>query len=308
MPELPEVEILARHLRPLIRGKTIRGVAVRRAKVLAPTSPRKFRRALLGAKFAGLSRRGKYLLFRLRPKAGDPPVTLLGHLGMTGRIYLARKKERLPRHAAVVLDLGRENFIYEDTRYFGRLTLDLSAVKKLGPEPLAGSFDQTAFGRSLKRSRQAIKVRLLDQTLVAGIGNIYASEALFRARISPRWPACRLTAVAGRAALAGDTENVGRGHCAGQHRAVEFWRETLGRIVLFWPGARRNGLLRGTIKGLRPRGKALSPLRRLDPAHPAGRAEHLLLPALPEGVTNRFDATFTGLLILCPLDSRVAQW
>jgi formamidopyrimidine-DNA glycosylase len=193
MPELPEVEVLARHLRPLIRGKTIRGVAVRRAKVLAPTSLRIFRRTLLGATFTGLSRRGKYLLFQLRAKTGGKPLTLLGHLGMTGRIYLARKSEALPRHAAVVLDLGKENFIYEDTRYFGRLTLDIAAVNKLGPEPLAGGFDPTAFGRSLKRSRQAIKVRLLDQTLVAGIGNIYASEALFHARLSPQRPACKLT-------------------------------------------------------------------------------------------------------------------
>jgi formamidopyrimidine-DNA glycosylase len=193
MPELPEVEILACHLRPLIRGKTVRGVDVRRAKVLRPTSLRQFRRALLGAKFAGLSRRGKYLLFQLRTRSGGQSLVLLGHLGMTGRMYLARKKEPLPRHAAVVLDLGREHFIYEDTRYFGRLTLDLSAVKKLGPEPLGGDFDKATFGQSLKRSRQAIKVRLLDQTLVAGIGNIYASEALFRARISPRCPARRLT-------------------------------------------------------------------------------------------------------------------
>jgi formamidopyrimidine-DNA glycosylase len=193
MPELPEVEVLARHLRPLIRGRTIRGVDVRRAKVLAPTSIRKFRRTLLGAKFTGLSRRGKYLLFQLRGKTGGEPVTLLGHLGMTGRIYLARKNGRLPRHAAVVLDLGGENLIYEDTRYFGRLTLDNSAVKRLGPEPLDGGFDKSAFGRSLKRSRQAIKIKLLDQTLVAGIGNIYASEALFCARISPRLPARRLT-------------------------------------------------------------------------------------------------------------------
>ena len=192
MPELPEVEVLARHLRPLIRGKTIRGVNVRRAKVLAPTSLRKFRQALRGAKFTGLSRRGKYLLFQLRAKNGGEPVTLLGHLGMTGRIYLARKNARPPRHAAVVLDLGRENLIYEDTRYFGRLTLDTAAVKRLGPEPLGSAFDKTAFGRSLKRSRQAIKIKLLDQTLVAGIGNIYASEALFRARISPRLPARRL--------------------------------------------------------------------------------------------------------------------
>jgi formamidopyrimidine-DNA glycosylase len=193
MPELPEVEVLARHLRPLIRGKTVRGVTIRRAKVLRPTSPRKFRQSLVDAKFTGLSRRGKYLQFQLRAKTGGKPVTLLGHLGMTGRIYLARKNACPPRHAAVVLDLGRENLIYEDTRYFGRLTLDTSAVKRLGPEPLGSAFDKTAFGRLLKRSRQAIKIKLLDQTLVAGIGNIYASEALFRARISPRLPARRLT-------------------------------------------------------------------------------------------------------------------
>jgi formamidopyrimidine-DNA glycosylase len=148
---------------------------------------------LLGAKFTGLSRRGKYLLFQLRSKTGVEPVTLLGHLGMTGRFFLARKNVRPPRHAAVVLDLGGENLIYEDTRYFGRLTLDNAAVKRLGPEPLDGTFDKSAFGRSLKRSRQAIKIKLLDQTLVAGIGNIYASETLFRARISPRLPARRLT-------------------------------------------------------------------------------------------------------------------
>jgi formamidopyrimidine-DNA glycosylase len=195
MPELPEVEVLARHLRPLIRGRTIRGVTVRRAKVLRPTSPRKFRQILLGAKFTGLARRGKYLLFQLHPRSCHESITLLGHLGMTGRIYLARKNQPLPKHAAVVLDLGDENLVYEDTRYFGRLTLDTAAVERLGPEPLGDAFDRLSFARLLKRSRQAIKIKLLDQTLVAGIGNIYASEALFRARLSPRRPARRLTAV-----------------------------------------------------------------------------------------------------------------
>jgi formamidopyrimidine-DNA glycosylase len=192
MPELPEVEILARHLRPLLRGKTIRAVDVRREKVLRPTSPQKFRRILVGAKFQDLSRRGKYLLFQLQNKSGEI-FLLLGHLGMTGWMFLAKKGEPLPKHAAVIFDLGRENFVYEDTRYFGRLTLDLSAVEKLGPEPLDKNFSPEIFARELKRSRQAIKVKLLDQSLVAGVGNIYASEALFRARISPKRAANRLT-------------------------------------------------------------------------------------------------------------------
>lgn len=194
MPELPEVEVLTRHLRPLIRGRTIRGVTVRRAKVLRPTSPQKFRESLLGAQFTGLSRRGKYLLFQLRARRSGGRRTLLGHLGMTGRIFLADKNQRRPKHAAVVLDLGDENLVFEDTRYFGRLTLDTSAAGRLGPEPLAADFDRATFARLLKRSRQAIKIRLLDQTLVAGIGNIYASETLFRSGISPRCPARKLTA------------------------------------------------------------------------------------------------------------------
>ena len=195
MPELPEVEILAQHLRPLLRGQTIRGITVRRAKVLQPTSLRKFKKTFVGAKFTGLSRRGKYLLFELRSKASGQPVTLLGHLGMTGRMFVAQKNDPLPKHTAVVLDLGRQYFIYEDTRYFGRMTLDVSAVAKLGPEPSSADFQPATFAQALKRSRQAIKIKLLDQSLVAGVGNIYASEALFRARISPKRAADRLTLV-----------------------------------------------------------------------------------------------------------------
>lgn len=193
MPELPEVEILARHLRPLLRGKIIRRVEVRRSKVLQPTSPGNFRKVLTGAKFTGLSRRGKYLLFELRSKTSGKPVTVLGHLGMTGRMYLAPKSEPLPKHAAVIFGLGRDNFIYEDTRYFGRMTLDTSAVARLGPEPLGADFGPAAFAETLKRSRQAVKIKLLDQSLVAGVGNIYASEALFRAKIPPKIPANKLT-------------------------------------------------------------------------------------------------------------------
>lgn len=192
MPELPEVEILARHLRPLLRGKIICGLKVRRERSTRPTPPREFERVLAGAKFKALLRRGKYLLFEFQLK-NSKPLTVLGHLGMTGRMFLALKKEKLPSHTAVVFDLGERNFIFEDWRYFGRMSLDLSPIKKLGPEPEDKNFSPEAFLKALKQSRRAIKVKLLDQSLIAGVGNIYASEALFRARISPKLPANRLS-------------------------------------------------------------------------------------------------------------------
>lgn len=192
MPELPEVEILVRHLAPLLEGRKVRAVHVHRAKVLAPTSTREFTRALLGAKFCSLARRGKYLLFELRHAKRAEPWTVVGHLGMTGRMYLLPAQARLPKHAAVVLGLGQENFIFEDTRYFGRLTLDARALARLGPELLGGEFTVQRFAAALARSGQPIKVKLLDQSLVAGVGNIYASEALFRAGIAPTLRARKL--------------------------------------------------------------------------------------------------------------------
>ena len=193
MPELPEVDVLTRHLRRLLIGKRIRAVNVRRARVLGTTSARSFQRALRGAKFAGLARRGKYLIFELKQPGVQKSLALVGHLGMTGRMYLATKRSVLPKHAAVVMDLGREWFVYEDTRYFGRLTLDNSSVSRLGPEPLGDEFRPESFATALRRSTRPIKIKLLDQSLVAGIGNIYASEALFLAGISPKLAANRLS-------------------------------------------------------------------------------------------------------------------
>jgi formamidopyrimidine-DNA glycosylase len=193
MPELPEVEVLVRHLRPLLTGKTIRAVTIRRERVIRPTSALKLKRALRGAKFFELSRRGKFLLFRLRRAPSREPFTLVGHLGMTGRMFLLRPGEPLPKHAAVVLELGRGRFVYEDQRYFGRLTLDASSVARMGPEPLGKDFTPAKFAQALAGSTRAIKVKLLDQDLVAGVGNIYASEALFRAGVAPQLPAGQLT-------------------------------------------------------------------------------------------------------------------
>lgn len=192
MPELPEVEVLVRHLAPVLSGERIRTVEVRRPRVIRPGTVAAFEQALVGARFTGVSRRAKYLVFTLDASDGRAPFTLLGHLGMTGRMYVTRRSATLPVHAAVILGLGPRRFVFEDARYFGRLTLDTSALDRLGPEPLESSFTPAAFHSGLGRSRQAIKVRLLDQGLVAGVGNIYASEALFRARLSPRLAANRL--------------------------------------------------------------------------------------------------------------------
>jgi formamidopyrimidine-DNA glycosylase len=193
MPELPEVEILVRRLAPRLKNKTIRGVEVCRERVLRPTRPAELERALIGARFLDLARRAKYLRFTLRRADGEGTFLLLGHLGMTGRMFLQPASAPLPKHTAVALKLGAENFVFEDTRYFGRFTLDNSTQEGLGPEPLGDEFTIEYFTRALKRSAQAIKVKLIDQALVAGLGNIYACEALFHAGVSPRLAARKLT-------------------------------------------------------------------------------------------------------------------
>jgi len=193
MPELPEVEVLVRHLRPLLTGRTVRQVEVRRAKTLGGTALPLFQRSLKGACFKGLERRGKYLLFELEKAGGKKPLRVVGHLGMTGRMYLQPLNAALPKHAVVVLKLNRDQFVFEDTRYFGRFTLETESLDRLGPEPLGCGFTVEVLTRALQGSRQAIKVKLLDQSFVAGVGNIYASEALFRARVMPTLPANRLT-------------------------------------------------------------------------------------------------------------------
>lgn len=192
MPELPEVEVLVRHLAPLLAGRRIRGVEIHRERVIQPETAETFGRALTGARFTSLTRRGKYLVFGLRAPGTGREFPLLGHLGMTGRMFLLPVRAELPRHCAVALDLGQHRFVFEDTRYFGRLSLALDALDGLGPEPLSRDFTPAALAAALRRSRQAIKVKLLDQHVVAGVGNIYASEALFRARLSPRRGAGRL--------------------------------------------------------------------------------------------------------------------
>jgi formamidopyrimidine-DNA glycosylase len=194
VPELPEVEVLCRHLAPLVAGRTIRQVEVRRPKIVLPDTPTNFAAALTGAKILSLTRRAKYLVFTVRAPRSRVTFPLVGHLGMTGRMFVARRGASLPKHTAVVFELDRrQQFVFEDPRVFGRLSRDATPLAALGPEPLGEGFTPELFAAALRRSGQAIKVKLLDQSLVAGIGNIYASESLFRARISPRLAARRLT-------------------------------------------------------------------------------------------------------------------
>jgi len=188
MPELPEVEALRRLLCPRIRGRIVRDVIILKPRLVRPHAPPAVTAPLQGARIEQLERRAKHLVFQLADHRGDP-LTLLLHLGMTGRIRLCPIAGPLPAHAAIVLDLGTDRMVMEDIRQFGRITLDTTVLKGLGPEPLDRRFTVDSLAEALSGSSQPVKVRLMDQSRVVGIGNIYASEALFLSRISPLRPA-----------------------------------------------------------------------------------------------------------------------
>jgi len=187
LPELPEVEVLVQHLASHVIGRKIRHVEVRDRRSILPTRPDLFKQTLNNASFLNVTRRGKYLIFTVRKDRHSFP--LIGHLGMTGRIYLAARQTILRQHSTLVFGLGHEKMVFEDMRRFGRMGLDASLLDGLGVEPLDREFTENKLGLALARSRQPIKVILLDQSIVAGIGNIYASEALFRAGVHPGCPA-----------------------------------------------------------------------------------------------------------------------
>lgn len=196
MPELPEVEIVTKRLRELIVGKTIIKAQLIRAGLSPENSPRQFAAVLNGARIEDVTRRGKHILARL-----SNGRTLVVHMRMTGRfLYLDREAENTPHtHAILWLDDGRK-LLFDDQRHFGLMmvarTSELDHVKylsKLAPEPFSPEFSPEYLRDTLKRSSQQIKLALLDQTKVVGLGNIYASEALHRAKINPRLPAKNLS-------------------------------------------------------------------------------------------------------------------
>jgi len=207
MPELPEVETVRRGLQPTLEGVKLMRVEARRPDLRFPLPP-DFAARLTGARIGKLDRRAKYLLAGL-----DSGETLVMHLGMTGRFEIEQGEAsqgpgrfHFPapvggKHAHVVLqtEAGRR-VVYSDARRFGFMDLirtDALAAhpwfKGMGPEPLGPDFDADYLKRALSGRVQAIKLMLLDQKIVAGLGNIYVCEALFRARISPFTPAGKLS-------------------------------------------------------------------------------------------------------------------
>lgn len=196
MPELPEVEMVARHLQGLIAGRTITKAQLLRAKLAPENSPRQFAAWLKGARVEEVTRRGKHILVHLSSKR-----TWITHLRMTGRFVHVDADEAPPphTHAAFWLDNGRK-LLFADQRHFGMMmvvkTAELDSVShlsKLAPEPFDPAFSADYLHETLKRSKQAIKLFLLDQTRVVGLGNIYAAEALHRAKINPQLQANTLS-------------------------------------------------------------------------------------------------------------------
>ena len=196
MPELPEVETVARSLAPLV-GRRIVAVATSGKRLRHPVDRRRLGQATVGRRLVAVERIAKYLLFRF-----DGPDALLAHLGMTGHFLVAAEAEPAPphTHAVFTLDGAGEELRYVDPRRFGVLRVyqqeelpGCSELVGLGPDPLGDQFTVGALDEALRRTRgQAIKPFLLDQRRVAGLGNIYASEALFVAAIAPRRRADRL--------------------------------------------------------------------------------------------------------------------
>jgi formamidopyrimidine-DNA glycosylase len=188
MPELPEVEHVVRGLRRAVAGKQILAVDVNLSRTLAAPAPASFRRKIKGARIAGLRRRGKYIIFDL-----DTHDILLVHLRMTGKFVLVDTESPLPPYAHVVFYLDTdERLVFCDMRQFGRMRLidgkqieALPQIGSLAPEPHGKEFDFEYFWDVVHSSRRSLKQLLLDQTKVLGLGNIYASEALFLARVSP---------------------------------------------------------------------------------------------------------------------------
>lgn len=195
MPELPEVETVRRGLMKIAAGRKIDGIDVYYGKTIT-NNVEEFRQALIGQTIEKIDRRGKYLLFRF-----SNDLTMVSHLRMEGKYFNQPNGGPVDKHTHVVFHFtdGTE-LCYHDTRKFGRMTLvktgqemQVGGLKTIGPEPTAATFKLAFFKKELQKSRGKIKPFLLNQKHVAGLGNIYADEVLWMAKINPEQPANTLT-------------------------------------------------------------------------------------------------------------------
>ncbi|MFT7662980.1 MAG: formamidopyrimidine-DNA glycosylase [Planctomycetota bacterium] len=188
MPELPEVETVGRLIRPGLVGRTITGVSVDWVRSLGGLSKPRFTKAVVGARVKAVWRRGKYLVFDLkrgRQRAG----CIVGHLRMTGRMHVESRNWDPGPHSRVRLDLNNgKAFHFIDVRKFGRLVWSEAPElvwPALGPEPLGPEFTAEWFQASLRSRKRQLKPLLLDQSFLAGLGNIYVDESLHKAGLHP---------------------------------------------------------------------------------------------------------------------------
>lgn len=197
MPELPEVETVMRSLKPCLTGKTIKNIDVNRFD-LRKKIPRSFANTLNGQTVSKIFRRGKYIVCFCGQDKG-----FVLHLGMSGSIRIFTKAEtyKHQKHDHVIFETNEDTkIIYNDPRRFGMLYLidppaweSDPAFNQMGPEPLDPDFNGKTLKHTLRNKKSPIKNTLLDQTIIAGLGNIYVCEALYRSRISPKRAASDLS-------------------------------------------------------------------------------------------------------------------
>lgn len=197
MPELPEVETVRRGLAQLITGYTFRSAQGLHPRVLKPASLAPLS-ALIGARITRINRRGKFMWFEL-----DREQVLVAHLGMSGQFLIAQKDRPAPRHVRAHFGLSRglnkRELAFSDQRTFGWLSLEHTtngipqSALHIAVDPFDPSFDRTAVITRMKSRKAAIKTVILNQEIMSGVGNIYADESLWRAKIHPETPACDLT-------------------------------------------------------------------------------------------------------------------
>jgi formamidopyrimidine-DNA glycosylase len=183
MPELPEVETFARQLKPALVGKTILSADLRWPRTLATPFAKKFKDQIVGQTITDVSRRAKYLIVQLSS------FTLLIHLRMSGDLLIRDSTSVPAKHDRLLLKLsGGQSLAFNDTRKFGRIWLTSApetVLGKLGPEPFSKEFTSKWLHAALQKKRRQLKPLLLDQTFIAGLGNIYTDEALHIAKLHP---------------------------------------------------------------------------------------------------------------------------